>query len=67
MNKYLIQTYFLKNKDKQKIALPLFMHNLTEGRYKVSEMGDSNKNVLVPSKYFETDQHLLTDFYKSIF
>jgi hypothetical protein len=67
MNKYLKKTYFVRNIDNQKIELPLYFHSLSKGKYFISQMNEKNQNIVVPSKYFNTDCHLLTDFYKSIF
>ena len=67
LNKYLKNSYIETLSDKRKISLPLHYHYLTSNGQKLSENIFEEKYVVYPSKFYQTEQHVLTQYYKPIF
>jgi hypothetical protein len=63
---YTKRSYILRGIDKQKVYLPLHIHNLsTDGKF-INENTDETKYKISPSSYYQTGQHIIVAFYKSI-
>jgi hypothetical protein len=67
LNKHLKNSYIEILSNKKKISLPLHYHYLTSNGQKISENKFEEKYVVYPSKFHQTEQHILTLHYKPIF
>lgn len=67
LDKYLKNSYIETLSNSKKICLPLHYHYLSSNGQKISENKFEEKYVVYSSEFHQTEQHILTQYYKSIF
>lgn len=67
INNELIQSYIKNSATGEKIALPIHLFYLSTDNIAVSENSADKKYKIYPSMYYQTQQHILVPFYKTIF